>query len=121
MAQGDGWADPGSPGVASGRYLSLEERLEIADLRLAGVGVRDIAGQIGRAASTVSRELKRNSPSPGSRGHGKYVPYAAQKRAELRGRRPKSSKLECMELVDVVQAKLCLKWSPEQISLHLAA
>ncbi|HEV8055804.1 MAG TPA: helix-turn-helix domain-containing protein, partial [Nocardioidaceae bacterium] len=39
----------------SGRYLSLEERLQIADLRLAGAGVRTIATQIGRAPSTVSR------------------------------------------------------------------
>lgn len=112
---------PEAPRVMSGRYLSLEERLQIADLRLAGVGVRAIAGQIGRAVSTVSRELRRNGPTPGPQCRGKYLPYKAQKRAELRGRRPKSSKLERPELVDVVQAKLCLKWSPEQISLHLAA
>jgi len=46
----------------SGRYLSVEERLQIADLRLAGAGVRTIATQIGRAPSTVSRELHRNGP-----------------------------------------------------------
>ena len=45
----------------------------------------------------------------------------AQKRAELRGRRPKASKFENAELASVVQAKLCLKWSPEQISDHLDA
>jgi len=104
----------------SGRYLSLEERLRIADLRLAGTGVRAIATQIGRSASTVSRELRRNGPKPGARGRGKYAPYAAQKRVELRGRRPKASKFEYAELAAVVQTKLCVKWSPEQISDHLA-
>jgi IS30 family transposase len=103
----------------SGRYLSLDERLEIADLRLAGVPVRDIAGQIGRSPSTVSRELRRNGPAPD--GLGQYSPYAAQKRAQLRGRRPKASKFDNLELAGVVQAKLCVKWSPEQISNHLAA
>ena len=104
----------------SGRYLCLEERLRIADLHLAGEGVRAIAAQVGRPASMVSCELRRYGPKPSIRGRGKYAPYAAQKRAELRGRRPKASKFENAELASVVQAKLCVKWSPEQISDHLA-
>ena len=104
----------------SGRYLGLEERLRIADLHLAGAGVRAIATQVGRPASTISRELRRNGSKPSTRGRSKYAPYAAQKRAELRARRPKASKFENAELAAVVQAKLCVKWSPEQISDHLA-
>ena len=104
----------------SGRYLCLEERLRIADLHLAGAGVRAIAVQVGRPASTISRELRRNGTKASTRGRSKYAPYAAQKRAELRGRRPKASKFESAELAAVVQAKLCVKWSPEQISDHLA-
>jgi IS30 family transposase len=104
----------------SGRYLSLEERLQIADLYLGGAGVRAIAVGIGRSPSTVSRELRRNGSAPTPRRRGKYAPYAAQKQAELRGRRPKASKFDHLELADVVQSKLCVKWSPEQISLHLA-
>ena len=49
----------------SGRYLCLEERLHIADLHLAGRGVRAIAREIGRCPSTVSRELHRNCQAPG--------------------------------------------------------
>lgn len=74
----------------SGRYLSLEERLAIADLHVAGAGVRAIARQVERPASTISRELARNGSPPGSRSRGKYAPYAAQKRSELRARRPKA-------------------------------
>jgi IS30 family transposase len=104
----------------SGRYLRLEERLVIADLHLGGAGVRSIAVQLGRAPSTVSRELRRNGPEPGARNQGRYAPHAAHKRAELRGRRPKASKFENPELASLVQAKLCVKWSPEQVSDHLA-
>ena len=69
----------------SGRYLSLEDRLQIADLHLAGIGVRAIAAQLGRSASTVSRELRRNAATPKGSGRVTYAPYAAQKRADLRG------------------------------------
>jgi IS30 family transposase len=43
----------------SGRYLSFEEREEIAVLLARGCGVREIARQLGRAPSTISRELQR--------------------------------------------------------------
>jgi IS30 family transposase len=104
----------------SGRYLSLEERLQIADGNLAGTSARAIATAIGRSVSTVSRELIRNGPGPSAPRGGTYAPYAAQKRAELRARRPKASKFDNPRLASVVQDKLCVKWSPEQISLHLA-
>ena len=82
--------------------------------------MRAIDRQVDRPASTISRELARNGPGPSARGRAKYAPYAAQKRAELRARRPKASKFEHAELAAVVQAKLCVKWSPEQIGDHLA-
>ena len=45
----------------SGRYLSFAEREEIALLRAQGCTVQEVARQIGRAASTISRELRRNA------------------------------------------------------------
>jgi transposase, IS30 family len=78
----------------SGRYLSLEERLRIADLYLGGAGVRAIAVGIGRTPATVSRELRRNGSAAMGRRPGKGAPYAAQKQAELRGHRPKASKFD---------------------------
>lgn len=50
----------------SPRFLSQQERIEIADLHREGVGVREIARRIGRSPSTISRELKRlpNRRSP---------------------------------------------------------
>ncbi|SEF10748.1 Transposase and inactivated derivatives, IS30 family [Arthrobacter alpinus] len=105
----------------SGRYLSLDERLRIADLHLAGGSARSIGLQLNRSASTISRELRRNGTERGRRGCGTYAPHAAQKKAELRGCRPKGSKFDDVELADLVQAKLCVKWSPRQISDHLTA
>jgi len=55
---------PSAPRVVSDRFLSLEERLQIADLRLVGSSMRAIAYQLGRAPSTLSRELRRNGPIP---------------------------------------------------------
>ena len=51
----------------SGRYLSLEERLQIADLYLGGAGVRAIAVGIGRSPATVSRDSSQTRPCSQSR------------------------------------------------------
>ncbi len=117
-----GGRPPSAPRLVSARYLSLEERLQIADLQLAGASIRAIATQLARAPSTISRELRRNGPAPaaGRARRARYAPYAAHKRAGLRARRPKPFKLEDARLALAVQAKLCRKWSPAQISAHLA-
>ena len=47
----------------STRYLSEDERIEIADLRRSGLSLRVIADRLGRAPSTISRELRRNAPA----------------------------------------------------------
>ena len=104
------------PGPVGGRYLSLAEREEIAVGRAAGLGVRAIAAALGRAPSTVSRELARNS---GPRG---YRATAAQQQAERRSRRPKTARLAaCPRLRELVQERLVARWSPEQISVMLKA
>jgi IS30 family transposase len=75
----------------SGRYLSFTEREEIALLKVQGLGVREIARQLGRAASTVSRELRRNAATRG--GNLDYRATTAQWHAERAARRPKVAKL----------------------------
>jgi len=98
------------------RFLSVEERIVIADLRREGRSLRAIAAELGRDASTISREVRRNA-HPGS---GEYRPYAAQDRAESRRPRPKTGKLAANpQLRDLVQGMLEEKFSPEQISGRL--
>ncbi|MGB6582021.1 MAG: helix-turn-helix domain-containing protein, partial [Streptosporangiaceae bacterium] len=73
----------------SPRYLSEDERVQIADLRQAGAGVRAIAERLGRSPSTISRELRRNR-DPVS---GRYRPFTAHKLAAQRRARPRAGKI----------------------------
>ena len=89
----------------SGRYLSFAEREEIALLHAQGDGVREIARQVGRSPSTISRELRRNA---GTRsGRLTYRAGTAQWHADRRSRRPKPVKLVInAELRQYVQDRL---------------
>ena len=75
----------------SGRYLSFAEREEIAILRVQEHGVRAIARKLGRAPSTISRELRRNAATRG--GGLEYRATTAQWHADRSLRRPKPAKL----------------------------
>jgi transposase, IS30 family len=99
----------------SARYLSQDERIEIADLRHAGVSIRQIADQLGRAPSTISRELRRNAT--GSAG---YRPFEAHRRATARRARYHPRRIQTSsELLQLVSELLAQRWSPQQISRHL--
>jgi IS30 family transposase len=97
--------------VRSALRLSLCEREEISRGLAGGESLRSIARRLGRASSTISREVAANG------GRRRYRACAAD-RAAVRGmRRPKRSKLAgCARLRAVVEAKLELRWSPQQIS-----
>lgn len=96
----------------SSRFLSLLERERIRDLSATGTSLRSIAAVVQRAPSTISRELRTNRTTSGA-----YEPYAAHRSAAERRPRPKAVKLvHRHQLRDYVQAKLLLRWSPEQIS-----
>ena len=75
----------------SARFLALQEREEIALLRVQGHGIREIARRLGRHPSTISRELSRNAATRG--GYVEYRATTAQWHAERRARRPKTAKL----------------------------
>lgn len=101
----------------SPRFLSEEERIRIADLASRGVGPTGIGVIVGRSASTVSRELRRNRHDS-----GQYRPFHAHRQAALRRRRPKPIKIETNEVLrEYVSSRLSKKWSPQQISRSLRA
>jgi IS30 family transposase len=91
--------------------LTLPEREEISRAVMAGQSIRTVAALLGRAASTVSREIKRNG------GQEFYRASQADQAAWDRGRRPKICKLaENRALARIVTDKLRMLWSPEQIA-----
>ena len=99
---------------AGQRYLRFEEREEIMRLDASGLGVREIARQIGRHPSTVSRELRR---AVGVRG---YRAGMAQTHADRGRRGPRRAKLATnLRLRREVQARLERHESPEQIAGRL--
>lgn len=75
----------------TGRYLSFEEREEIALLRARQMGVREIARVLGRDPGTISRELRRNAATRGARQE--YRATVAQWKAQQAAKRPKVAKL----------------------------
>lgn len=100
----------------SDRYLSEEERVGIADGIRAGKSARTIAAELGRAVSTVARELNRNRASDGG-----YHPFTAHALMRTRRPRPKPRRLEVDGSLRVlVQQYLDKRWSPEQIAHELA-
>jgi IS30 family transposase len=133
---------PLSVAEPSGRYLSLAER-EHLDVRWEdGVTAAEIARELGRHRSTISRELDRNRLRAAHRpvgvdgrrhrvgprreardqaGRPRYRAAAAQAKAELRARRPKPAKLaQDRRLRDWVADRLKnQQWSPEQIARRL--
>ena len=89
----------------SERYLSFAEREEVAILRAQGHGVREIARRLARAASTLSRELRRNAATRG--GGLSYRATTAQWHADRAARRPKPARLAVnMTLRTYVQDRL---------------
>lgn len=103
----------------SGRYLSLLERQRIATLRRHGLSIREVARELGRAPSTISRELRRNTSRHDTGG---YDGDLAHSRARERVERPRGGRLAAdPELREAVQRKLKLEWSPEQIAAWLRA
>jgi transposase, IS30 family len=95
--------------------LSLVEREEISRGLAGGASLRSIACRLGRAPSTISREVRVNG------GARSYRACGADRDALRRARRPKRAKLaQCERLRAVVEGKLERRWSPQQISGWLA-
>lgn len=91
--------------------LSLEERYTISTLRARNISFRQIAKELGRPTSTVTREYKRNLRPTGCYAASVANSYATARRR--RTRRGSQYPPECWALVCTLLAE---KWSPEQIS-----
>ena len=91
--------------------MSVAEREEISRGIVVGESFRSMGRRLGRAASTISREVAANG------GRRRYRAVRADTAAWDRALRPKASKLAvCERLREVVEGRLELRWSPEQIA-----
>ncbi len=99
------------PRCRSSRALTLIEREEISRGIAAKKSIRSMAMALGRSPSTLSREIGRNG------GYDNYRALEADQRAWDRARRPKPCRLaQCLRLRQLVEDKLRLDWSPQQIA-----
>jgi transposase, IS30 family len=99
----------------SPRYLSQDDRIEIADGLARGERVKSIAARIGKSYQSVYREIARNR-----KPDGRYQPWYAHNQAHVRRRRPKPRRLAVdLALREAVAGKLRRRWSPAQISRWL--
>jgi IS30 family transposase len=100
-----------APRCRSRLALTLAEREEISRSVATGQSIRSVAARLGRAPSTISREITRNS------GQECYRASQADQAAWDRAHRPKTCRLvENRTLAHIVAGKLRLLWSPEQIA-----
>src|SRR5215212_310606 len=96
--------------MSGGKHLTLEERERLAAFRAEGLSLRAIAARLGRAASTISRELRRNALPKGG-----YLPAHAE--GSYLERRQRLAVLEHDErLGRFVRERLLEGWTPEQIA-----
>ncbi len=112
-----GLADPGDldrPG-GRGRRVSFAERVEIMRGRDRGDSQAEIARQLGRSPSVISRAIRRNSNSDGD-----YHTRLAHARATAKAKRPKGFKLDDPELCAAIAAWMDDGWSPKLIAEVLA-
>ncbi|SEK19478.1 Homeodomain-like domain-containing protein [Rhodococcus maanshanensis] len=103
--------DSDGPASTGDRYLSLQNRLDIADGLVTGQSLTVIAARIGKHKSTVSREVRAHQVN------GCYLPYQANQDASAARQRPKHAKLVANRALRaaVIEGLSCQR-SPEQIS-----
>lgn len=103
-----------APRCRSRLALALAEREEVSLAIVTGLSIRALARRLGRAPSTISRELRRNG------GRAAYLAAQADQHAWDQARRPKPCKLtESRMLANMAASKLQLQWSPEPIAGRL--
>jgi IS30 family transposase len=98
------------------RQITSGERYAISALRRRGLSMRQIAAELGRAHTTISREIRRNSCNDGG-----YRPFKASHRTRGRHSRSRRNAQITPEQWAVVDRYLRMDWSPEQVSGFLRA
>ena len=96
-------------------HFSIEERICIKHLLSNGVSIRQIARELGRSPSSVSREIKRNSTVPNQYGDSYRVQFATK---SYRNRISKAHHIVrfSKKIIKTIEERIKESWSPEQIA-----
>ena len=97
------------------KQLNQAQRYQIEILKKAGKNQKEIAELLGVSAATISRELKRNKGQKG------YRPKQAQMKADKRKKQAAKVLKMTPALISLIEARILLDWSPEQVSGQLKA
>ncbi len=96
------------------KHFTIEERSCLREYYIKGKSYREIARLLGRNVSSVSRELKRNCTF--YRDIPRYYPHTAQRKSDLRNSYRHRGMFWSKEVLEYIDEKLALTWSPEQIA-----
>lgn len=96
-------------------HFSIEERIAIKHLLAKGVSIRQIARELGRSASSVSREIRRNSGEPNAYGES-YTVNRAEKFHRERASKAHNIVRFPLEVIQTIERRIGETWSPEQIA-----
>ena len=96
------------------KHFTIEERCCLREYYVKGKSYREIAKLLGRNVSSISRELRRNCTF--YRDVPRYYPYTAQRKSNLRNSYRHRGMFWSKEVLDYIDEKLSLTWSPEQIA-----
>jgi|LAHS01.1.fsa_nt_gb IS30 family transposase len=98
------------------RHLNISERIVISQLYSCGVPIREIAKQLQRSPSTISRELKRNSYKTGIHHcMTRYSAAVAQDKYEDNKKKCGRKQISCEAMAAYIKEKVELRWSPDEI------
>ena len=98
-------------------HFTIEERISIKHLLAKGVSIRQIAKELGRSPSSVSREIIRNSDVPNEYGE-KYTVQRAEKKHKNRVSKAHNIVQFPLEVVQIIEQRIKETWSPEQIAAY---
>ncbi len=93
------------------RQITSGERYAIAALKKRGLSIRQIAIELGRSPSTISRDLRRNLSS-----QGRYTPFKANQQSRARRSRSRRNARFRADDWTLIEHLIGLDWSPEQVA-----
>lgn len=98
-------------------HFTIEERISIKHLLAQDISIRQIAKEIGRSPSSVSREIKRNSREPNEYGEA-YRVQSAEKSYKKRVSKAHNIVQFPLEVIQIIEQRIKETWSPEQIAAY---